>query len=147
LPFRKNIEREDTLRKHWIRGKTVEAAALLTGIPKGSVSHYYARFNRRRERERVRRRFSGQEPPRSTPTQVAAAAMAFTKMNEVVLSLAQKGDFAKARDSLEMLKRWFELEERFSHIIGNIDKSKDKDVFHQIILLTQALRVATNSKS
>jgi hypothetical protein len=50
MTFTRNKEREKILLNCWETGKTVKVASALSGIPEGSVSHYYRRFNRDKER-------------------------------------------------------------------------------------------------
>jgi len=79
MPFRRNIGRERTLLRHWRRGDTVKVASLLTGIPEGSISHYYARFNRNPEKYQKIANNPHNDPPYSHPSDVAIALLAGMK--------------------------------------------------------------------
>ena len=50
LVYRKNPEREAILLGCWYEGLAGRKAAIATGIPEGSVSRYYARFNKNPEK-------------------------------------------------------------------------------------------------
>jgi hypothetical protein len=41
-----NYERNQVLEQYWRDGKTVDDAALLSGIPRSTVGYYYRKFNR-----------------------------------------------------------------------------------------------------
>ena len=92
MPFRKNVQRENVLLSHWQRGDTVETTSLLTGVPKGSISHYYARFNKNKEIYRKVVDNEYQDPPRSSPFEVAAAALSLPNIVKNVTWLVKKGE-------------------------------------------------------
>jgi hypothetical protein len=139
MPFAKNVTREDALHKHWLKGNTIKTAAHLTGIPAGTISHYYSRFNRRRELELVRRRFSGQEPPRSTPAQVAGAALSLNEVYKTVIPLMKERSYAEARDYLQALLLLSEVHRKYAAIMGNFDQNKYPEAFREIIRLITIL--------
>jgi len=56
-----NHERNRLLEQHWREGKTVDEAAMLTGIPRSTVGYYYRKFNRYAK--------TGIEPPILAPKQ------------------------------------------------------------------------------
>jgi len=47
-----NIERNEKLYRYWKEGKTIREAALLSGVPEGTVSYYWRKFNRAAQRGR-----------------------------------------------------------------------------------------------
>ena len=121
MPFRKNVERENALLKHWHQGDTVKIASTLTGVPEGTVSHYYARFNRKRDVYRKVSEKGNQEPPRTRPFDAAFAAVAFTKVQSNVYRLVEAGDYARARDYLQTILLLQDLAKRVLPIAHNLD--------------------------
>ena len=49
--FAENLARTKTLYVHWSNEETIREAAFVTGIPEGSVSRYYKKFNLRARTE------------------------------------------------------------------------------------------------
>ena len=139
MPFRKNVQRENVLLSHWQRGDTVETTSLLTGVPKGSISHYYARFNKNKEIYRKVVDNEYQEPPRSSPFEVAATVLARTNIFKNVTQCIKNGDFAQARDILQVCLLLMDLEKRLIPIIQNVDPEKMDDVLKNMIALVKLM--------
>lgn len=135
MPFRKNTHRENTLLHYWRMDYTVERAAHVSGIPKGSVSHYYARFNR--DKERYSRQVAGQfqDPPRSSPEDVALASWLYPKIDETVNPMLEAGEYGKARDFLEVLLLGAKVRQKFFSIIQNYDPKQSEEIAARYIEL------------
>ena len=123
MPYRRNLDRETTLLSHWRMGRTVKTASTLTGIPEGSTGYYYARFNKRKDLYKNLKP-GMQEPPRSTPSNVASAALSLTEITNEVRELCMTGDFAKARDFLQMILLYIDLERQLSTVVQNQDPER-----------------------
>ena len=137
MPFRKNVERENALLKHWHQGDTVKIASTLTGVPEGTVSHYYARFNRKRDVYRKVSEKGNQEPPRTSPFNAATASVFLTSVQSNVNELVGKGDYAKARDYLQTILLLQDLVKRMLPIAQNLDPNKFDEAFKYVVLLTR----------
>lgn len=137
MPFRKNVQRENILLSHWRQGHTVKTASLLTSIPEGTISHYYARFNKNKEiyRKVVDNKY--QEPPRSSPFDVAVVALGLPNIVKNVTWLVKKGDFAKARDYLQILLLLMDITKRLTPIMQNVDPEKMDEVLINMIKLVK----------
>lgn len=121
MTFRKNFDRERTLLRHWMEGETVREAAEDSGIPEGTISHYYARFNR--NKEKYQREYDGeyQEPPKTDPNDAAFAALFTINIQNTLTPLIQKGDYSKARDFLQMMLLYDEFLKKRLSIMRNVD--------------------------
>jgi hypothetical protein len=142
MPFRKNLEREITLLGHWRWGHTVKKASFLTGVPEGSISHYYARFNKDKDKYLRIAETKCQEPPRTSPEEAALGALGFANVSKNVMKLVTKGEFAKARDYLEVILLVQDLWKRMSPTFLNYDPSKWDEVLKNILELTKLLEEA-----
>jgi hypothetical protein len=137
MPFRKNVQRENILLSHWRQGRTVKTAGSLTGIPEGTISHYYARFNKNKEIYRKVVDNEYQEPPRSSPFEVAAAALALPNIVKNVTRFTERGDFAAARDYLQILLLLMDIDKRLTPIIQNVDPKKMDEVLKNMMMLVK----------
>jgi hypothetical protein len=143
MPFRKNVERENTLLKHWHQGETVKVASLFTGIPEGTVSHYYARFSRKRDVYGKKSEKGYQEPPRTSPLDAAFANVSFANAYSIVNQLVGAGDYARARDYLQTILLLHDLEKLMLPIAQNVDPKKSNEVLQYMALLTKMTTGAT----
>ncbi len=139
MTFSRNVEREQNLLRHWRRGDTVKTAALLSNIPAGSVSHYYAKFNRKKEMYGRISEGKQQNPPRSTPSQVATASFILSQTINYVGKCSASGDYSKARDYLETVLLLDDLEKRYRPIIANKDPEKHDEIMNSILQLIKTL--------
>ena len=125
------------LLKHWRFGDTVKAASTLTSIPEGTVSHYYARFNRKKDLYRKVSKNDYQEPPRTSPFDVASASLFLTEVTTKVYKLFKAGDYAKARDYLQAILLLQDLTKRLDPILQRADPKRQKEAIQNIIMLTK----------
>jgi len=132
--FRKNVERESTLFKFWSSGHTVKETALLSGVPEGTISHYFSRFNRDKGKLNLGRD-AYKEPPRSSPWDVAAAATIYTNVMNNVNQLMMSGDYSKARDFLQVYLLVMDFDKRMRPIIQNTDPEKYSEVIKNTITI------------
>ncbi len=139
MPFRKNVQRKDILLSHWRQGHTVKTASLLTRIPEGSISHYYARFNRNKDKYLKLTEHGYQEPPRSTPFEVAITSLAKTNILKNVTQCVKNGDYAQARDILQMCLLLMDFEKRLTPIIQNIDPEKMGEVLKNMMMIVEII--------
>ena len=139
MPFRKNVQREDILLSHWRQGHTVKNASLLTSIPEGSISHYYARFNRNKDKYLKLTEHGYQEPPRSNPFEVAITALARTNILKNVTQCVKNGDFAQARDILQVCLLLMDLEKRLTPIIQNVDPEKMGEIIENMMMILKVI--------
>jgi hypothetical protein len=100
---RKNLARERTLLSYWVNAESVRVTAEKTGIPEGSVSRYFARFNKDPEkyhRQVVQRAAVPEDPYSDLPQQVFKMHHA-----DVVIErhdrLMSEGKFAQAKIAIE----------------------------------------------
>jgi hypothetical protein len=116
-------------------GRTVKEAALLTGIPAGSISHYYARFNK--DREKYRRIISSrtQTPPYSNAFDVAAAGLSLQYLLKEVANLISKREYGKARDLVELIILMNKVEKTYRSVMVNVNPEEYPDVIRHLILL------------
>lgn len=135
MPFRKNLEREKILLRHWRQGETVKAASFRTGIPEGTISHYYARFNKNKDMFQRAFESGSQEPPRSTPFEAAAATYSWANVVSHVMELARRGEYDKARDYLQMILLVFDLGKRLHSIMFNFDPEKRVEVMQNLFTI------------
>ena len=129
MTFRKNVQRESILFRHWSEGYTVKETAILTSVPEGTVSHYFSRFNR--DKKRPARH--GVEPPRSSPFDVALTSVVYAKVIENVNQLMSNGEYSKARDYLQTWLLLLDFNKRMIPIMQNVDPEKDSEVIKNII--------------
>ncbi len=139
MPFRKNVQREDILLSHWRQGHTVKTASVLTRIPEGSISHYYARFNRNKDKYLKLTEHGYQEPPRSSPFKVAITSLAKANILKNVAQCAKKGDYAQARDILQVCLLLMDFEKRLNPIIQNIDPEKMGEVQKNMMMIVDII--------
>ena len=137
MPFRRNIERDNILLGHWQRGDTVKIASLFTGIPEGTVSHYYSKFNRNKQAYIKLSESGRQEPPRSSPIDAAAAALFLTTATKTVANFLKVGEYAKARDYLQVILLLMDLNMRLAPIMQNVDPKKMKEIFQNMISIVK----------
>lgn len=137
MPYSRNITREKTLLRYWMIGKTVKEASFLSGVPEGSISHYYARFNR--DKEKYRKIFQGkyQERQYSNPESVAIAALSHTKIIQEVGLMVQKGEYGKARDFLEICLLLPKVLKQSEIIMRNYDPNQFKEVLQHLFNLSK----------
>ena len=83
MPFRKNFKREKILLEYWKQGKTVKTSAILSGIPEGTISHYFARFNKNVDKYHLLAKRS-QSPPTTSPEEAAVASYIVTEATKKV---------------------------------------------------------------
>jgi hypothetical protein len=145
MPYRKNSQREETLLKHWRSGDTVKVASTLTSIPEGTVSHYYARFNRRKDMYRKVSENGYQEPQRPSPFEAASAGVFLTNVNLKVNQLFESGDYAKARDYLQAILLHHDLIKRLLPIVQGADPKKKEETLWNVIMLVKLTE--TSSKA
>ena len=131
-------------------GYTIKDTASLTGIPAGSISHYFARFNKNKNEFRERA-ISNQEPPRSSTQEVIGATFTLTTIDQKVTELIEKEDYAKARDFLQAVLLWIELRKKYGAIIRNADPDKLKDIYMELanvhVMLSEVERMQMNRKN
>jgi len=132
--FRKNVERESTLFEFWRTGHTVKDTALLSGVPEGTISHYFSRFNRDKGKLNLGRD-AYKEPPRSSPWDVATAATIYVKIMENVTQLMVSGDYPKARDFLQVTMLLMDFDKRVRPIMQNADPKKYSEVIKNVITI------------
>jgi len=123
MPFKKNYEREKKLLSFWYLGHTVRDTASLTGIPAGTISHYFARFNKNKNEFRERA-ISNQEPPRSSTHEVIGAALMLSNVDQKVTELMDNEEYAKARNYLQAVSLHLDFRKKYGAIIGNADPEK-----------------------
>ena len=146
MPFKRNIERDNLLLGHWRQGNTVKVASLLTGIPEGTISYYYARFNRNKHAYLKPSGNGYQEPPRSNPFDVAAAAFTSAEIVKTVAALLRTGDYARARDYLQAILLFLDLGRRLTPIVQNLDPKKMDEFFQNVITIVKLLGEAGSEK-
>jgi hypothetical protein len=139
MPFRKNVERESALLKHWLQGDTVKVASTLTSVPEGTVSHYYARFNKKRDVYRKVSENGYQEPPRTSPFDAALAAVSYNNVYSRVKELVEAGNYASARDYLQTILLLQDLAKRVLPMAGNIDPKKIDEAMKYAVLLMKII--------
>ncbi len=137
MTFRKNLEREKILLSHWRRGNTVKRAALLTGIPQGTISHYYRRYNKHPEKYVRKNKGKYQEPPKTSPFTTAAAGLHLTNIHNGVSEFVKSGDYAGARDFLQVFLLLVEVEKVLRPQIMNADPKKWNEVVKELIRIVQ----------
>jgi hypothetical protein len=137
MPFRRNIERENKLLGLWQFGDTVKCASQLTGIPEGTVSHYYAKFNRKRDKYLKLSKEVSQEPPRSSPFDVALAAFLYTDVLKKTTQLIQTEEYTKARDYLQAIMLLQDFSKRMSPLMQNLDPNKVNESLQSLITLVK----------
>ena len=136
MPFKKNIEREELLLSYWNYGQTVKETSLITGIPAGSISHYFARFNKKKNEYREKKIFS-QEPPRPSSQYVAQMTLLYTRVFQDVGRCIKNDDFQKARDILQTQLLWMEWHNKMSTVIQAADPEKWIEVLKEYVNLLQ----------
>lgn len=144
MVFRKNTQREDILFFHWKMGHTVKETSLLTGIPQGTISHYFARFSKHKEKFKDTKTGS-QEPTRSTPSQVATSIFSLQEINKQLQMFFKKGEIEKARDYLQILILYQDLTKRFTSIIENWDGKKEEEIFKDLLIINNMFGVPSTS--
>ncbi len=139
MTFRKNFKREKTLLRHWMKGDTVREAAEDSGIPEGTISHYYARFNR--NKKKYQREYDGeyQEPPKADPIFVASIMRSWANVHKTVIRLTGSGEYSKARDYLQMLHLFIDLETKYRSKSG-FDRKIFNEMLESIILLDETMK-------
>lgn len=129
MTFKKNYEREALLLSHWNLGFTVKNTSLMTGIPEGSISHYFARFNKNPKfyREQV----GTQNPPRTSTPDLVNAAILYSNVNQMVNYYVLKEKFDKARDVLMITLLQMEFNKKMLPVIQNADPDKWDEFFRE----------------
>jgi hypothetical protein len=110
---------------------------MLTGIPEGSISHYYARFNRDPEKYQKIEDSSYQEPPRSHPQYVAMMALGLSNTLTNATFLIQRGELAKARDYLQAILLAHDLVKRVEPTLNNVDRKDMMKVMQHLTALVK----------
>jgi hypothetical protein len=91
----------------------------MTGIPAGSISHYFSRFNKN---PRFYRENAGtQDPPRSSVQDHVTAVLLHYNVLKKVSQHIMDDEFDKARDVLLFVLLFMEFEKRVTPIIKNAD--------------------------
>lgn len=139
MPYRKNLQREETLLKHWRFGDTVKAASTSTDIPEGTVSHYYARFNRKKDMYRIVSEKGSQEPPRTSPLEAAQASLFLTTVISKANQLMGAGEYTKARDFVHTILLLQDLVKRLLPMIQNLDPKRSDETFQYIVMLVKLM--------
>ena len=134
MPFKKNIERENILINYWRQGNTVKHTSLLTGIPEGTISHYFARFNKKKDKYKIPKNGS-QEPPRSSPFDFTIAYFTLERISKKVQTFFETGDYAGACDYLQAIMLLQDVRKRFLPIIKNSDLKTVDEAFQKIVKL------------
>lgn len=100
--IKKNIHREGLILVEWINGKTIREAAESKGVPEGTVSGYYRKFNRNPERYHRRAKEVSEKRGSSlnSPAQLSRATEAQVILG-VYYSLIVKGKYHQAKAFLE----------------------------------------------
>lgn len=114
-----NPDRENILLSLWKQKFTVENASLESGIPKGSISYYYKRFNK--DPEEYRKRFVKIVITQNNSFLIRSLK-ATKDWNYIIIKLEEligKGDYAKANEFLKFTKLFDEIQAR------HIQKRKD----------------------
>jgi len=122
LTFKKNLWRETTLLGYWNLGYTVKDTALITGIPAGSISHYFARFNK--NPLLYREKAGTQDPPRTSTPDLVNASILYSNVNTKVAQFIKNEEFEKARDLLLTVLLQMEFAKRVTPFIKNADPNK-----------------------
>jgi hypothetical protein len=132
MTFKKNVERENKLLAHWRIGATVKKASLLSGVPEGSVSYYYRRFNR--DKEKYLRIVQGkfQEPPRTNPNKALASNLNFTQVLSDLFPMIQEKEYGKARDYLQFVLLLEEFTKKHQYILDNIDSKIKPELINKM---------------
>ena len=117
---RKNPQREELLLRYWRLGATGRETASRTGIPEGSVSRYFARFNKHPEKHN-RLAVSGEpSPPKGLYSDIGGqlrAALEEVEVSRRHKELMTKGKIVQAKFSIEaeiLLERYRSLK------LGNV---------------------------
>jgi len=132
MTFKKNVERENKLLSHWRLGATVKKASLLSGVPEGSISHYYRRFNRDKKKylKIVNGKF--QEPPRTSPNKALASNLNFTQVLSDLIPMIQEKEYGKARDYLQFVLLLEEFTKKHQYILDNIDPKVKTELINKM---------------
>ena len=146
MPFRKNFERENCLLSLWQQGETVKKASLLTNIPEGTISKYYARFNRDKDKYHKIAENGYQKPPKTSPFNAALLGVAYTNILKNVRQFVETGDYAKARDYLQVILLLQDVGNRLFPIMQNFDPEKFNEVIQSLFTI-QNLSKPYNSTS
>ncbi|MFH0748428.1 MAG: hypothetical protein V1915_00685 [Candidatus Bathyarchaeota archaeon] len=136
MPFRKNIQRENILLNYWRIGTTVKRTSLLTDIPEGTISHYFARFNKSGDKYRVSKPGS-QEPPRSTPLQAAIAFEVYHNIQKNIRMYTQKGDYQNLYYYLSCYPLIRDLITPLRSILYNLDPNRFDEFIKSISILNK----------
>jgi len=118
--FRKNVQRESMLFGYWGSGHTVKETAILSDVPEGTISHYFSRFNR--DKGKMKQRDGAfQEPPRSSPSDVAMASLIYVNVLRHVGELVREGKYSDARDYLQLMLLLMDFNKKILPQIQNYD--------------------------
>lgn len=147
MTFRKNVKRETELLKQWRIGETIKRTSLLTNTPEGTVSHYYRRFNKNRDKYIKLFETGDREPPKTSPIEAASASIIYGDVLKKVTEFFQKEDYTKARDYLQTIMLLQDFDKRVSLILQNVDPKKMDEVMRIIISLVKLTSSAPTSGS
>lgn len=139
MTFKKNVERERALLEHWRMGYKVKVASLLSGIPEGSVSHYYARFNRNKDKYHRVSEGGVQEPPKSTPFEIALTGLFITQVFNKLRGLIYAENYKKVCEYLQSILLICDFVKRFQPILQNADPSQEDEVLKNMIAIMKLL--------
>ena len=123
MPYPRNPQREEKLNIHYIMGHTIKETSIMTGIPAGTISYYFAKFKKSPEFYLMRQNV--QTPPRNkeySEEKVNEIIYAQNNMffwNNTVGSLIAHKEYSKARDFLESMKILHEFDKEFKQILGS----------------------------
>lgn len=136
----KNIERNNILLTLWQQGFTVEHASLVSGIPGGTVSYYYSRFNSDSQKYKEIILKNVEDQSDSFISRWSKAKVDWLFIVDILEKLIGEGDYAKANEFLKFTKSFDEIQAKhlqkrknlqfeFSSLRekGRIDKLRKKD--------------------
>jgi hypothetical protein len=135
MPFKRNIKRENILLSHWRQGDTVKVTSSLTNIPEGTISHYYARFNKNKDKYLKKTGAEFQELPRPSPFGIAAAGLTYNEVRRNTIQLIKSGDYAKARDYLQVMLLFIDFNKRFIPTLQNFNDENSDEVLQHLVEL------------
>ena len=123
MPYPRNPQREEKLNIHYIMGHTIKETSIMTGIPAGTISYYFAKFKKSPEFYLMRQNV--QTPPRNKEySEEKVYAIAYAQNNlffliNTVGPLIRDGEFTKARAFLESMKILHEFEKEIQQIVAS----------------------------